>query len=76
MPITDIKKENIITIKLGYQEGSTAPDYVQMDAECSVIDMIIAREALTSRIHEKLESPCQFLASAFETFGRNVEVEE
>ena len=76
MPITDIKKQSVITIKLGYQEGSAAPDYVQVDAECNVVDMIIAREALSGRIHEKLENPCQFLATAFETLGRNVEVEE
>lgn len=75
MPITDIKKENVITIKLGYQEGSTAPDYVAIDAQCTTVDMIVAREALTGRIHEKIDSPCQFLASAFESFGRNMEVE-
>ena len=72
MPITDIKKENVITIKLGYKEGSTAPDCVSVDAKCTTVDMIIAREALTGRIHEKIDSPCQFLATAFETYGGKI----
>ena len=74
MPITDIKKESVITIKLGYQEGSTAPDYVTVDAQCNTVDMIIAREALTGRIHEKIDNPCEFLAAAFEMYGKDIEV--
>lgn len=62
----DIARESVITIKLGYKEGAVIPDYVMAETNASMMDLILARESLTARIHEKLENPTELLATAFE----------
>lgn len=71
--VEEPKRESVITIKLGYMEGSQTPDYVRVDSDCSIVDLIIAREALNSRIYDKLENPADFLAGAFESFAKEID---
>lgn len=62
----DIDHESVITIKLGYKKDAPIPDYVFAETNASMMDLILARESLTARIHEKIENPTELLATAFE----------
>ena len=72
----DIKKEHTITIKLGYAEGSHAADCINIEADCSVLDFVLAREAITQQLHDKDVNVAQFISTMAEAYARDDRDEE
>lgn len=70
MTTLDIKKQHVITIKLGYAEGSEAPDCVNIDGDCSVLDLILAREAINQHIYDKGVNVSDFIAEMAEEYAK------
>lgn len=72
----DIKQEHTITIKLGYAEGSNAADCINIQADCSVLDLVLAREAITQQLHDKDVNVAQFISAMAESYVRDNPDEE
>lgn len=72
--IEDVEKVKEISIKMYYKKGSEVADTVKFDANCSLADLIVARETITHAMYSKvddLKEISSFLAGALESYFRN-----
>ena len=72
--IEDIERVKEISIKMYYKKGSEIADTVKFDADCSLADLIVARETITHAMYSKvddLKEITTFLAAALETYFHN-----
>lgn len=69
--IEDIEKVKEISIKMYYKKGSEIADTVKFDANCSLADLIVARETITRAIYSRVDDMNEissFLAGALEAY--------
>ena len=69
--IEDVEKVKEISIKMYYKKGSEVADTVKFDADCSLADLIIARETITHALYSRaddMKEISRFLAGALEAY--------
>lgn len=69
--IEDVEKVKEISIKMYYKKGSEVADTVKFDADCSLADLIVARETITNAMYSRtadMKEISSFLAGALEAY--------
>lgn len=69
--IKDFKKVHTVTVDLCYEDGSNAPDVINVRGDITIVDLLLAREALNDAIYRRTaDEQCgipSFLATAIES---------
>lgn len=70
--IKDFKKVHTVTVDLCYEDGSNAPDVINVRGDTTIVDLLLAREALNDAIYRRTADEQggipSFLATAIESY--------
>lgn len=70
--IKDFKKVHTVTVDLCYEDGSNAPDVINVRGDITIVDLLLAREALNDAIYRRTADEQggipSFLATAIESY--------
>lgn len=70
--IKDFKKVHTVTVDLCYEDGSNAPDVINVRGDITVVDLLLAREAINDAIYRRTVDEQggipSFLATAIESY--------